>query len=177
MSRLKSRKNVKKAVNLEEIAALRIPEWWLNDYFGPIERFVEHIQKGGAAEVSASCLTLHYQSDGRLYHPLSGMFSMVEVFRIAQLRDASCPCSRHLLCVAEKIGAGQQLAAEEIHDLRGCLRELRSYASSRSRAQMIDLIRTACIKFEMRKHDEVCWHLDVLSAPKDGELAPVSRIP
>lgn len=155
--RLKARGNVKEAVNLEEIAALRIPEWWLDDYFGPVEYFVEHLQQGGTSDVSASDLSLHYQSAGRLYHPVSGMLSMAEVFKIAQLRDASCPCSENLFLMAEKLGAGKLLAAEEIHDLRGCLRELRAYASSQSRSHMIDLIRTACIKLELRKHDEVSW--------------------
>ena len=157
MSRLKVRRNAKKVVNLEQIAALRIPEWWLDEYFGLLERFAEHIQQGETADFYASGLSSHYESDGCLYHPVSGMLSVGEVFRIAQLRDASCPSSEHIFRVAEKIGAGKLLAAEEIHDLRSSLRELRAYASSQSRSQMIDLMRTARIKLEMRKHEEVAW--------------------
>ena len=155
--RLKARKKGKNVVNLGKIAALRIPDWWLDEYFGPLECFVEHIQKGGNSDVPESDLSLNYHSDGKIYHPVSGMLSMAEVFKLAKMRDASCPSSGNLFLMAGKLGAGKLLAAEEIHDLRGCLRELRAYARSRSRSQMVDLIRTACIKFELRKHDEVCW--------------------
>lgn len=156
VKRLNARRKVKNVVNLEKIAASRIPEWWLEEYFGPLECFVEHIEKGGTLDVSASDLSLNYHADGKIYHPISGMLSMAEVFKLAQMRDASCPGSGGLFLVAGKLGAGNIPTVEEIRDFRGCLRELREYARSRSRSQMVDLIRTACIKLELRKHDEAC---------------------
>ena len=163
--RLKPRRKGENVVNLEKIAASRIPEWWLDEYFGPLECFVEHIRKGGAADVPASDPLLNYHSDGKIYHPVYGMLSMAEVFKLAQMRDASCPSSGNLFLVAGKLGAGEIPAVEEIHDLQGCLRELRAYARSRSRSQMVDLIRTACIKLEFRKHDEVCWRPENAVSP------------
>ena len=152
MSRLRIRRNVKKVVNLEKIGALLIPEWWLDEYFGPVECFIGHIDRD--VEMSASELPSRYQLDVGLYDQVSRIFGMAEAFEIAKKRDASCPCSRPLFRMAEKLGARKLLSSQEIHELRNCLRELRAYARSKSRSQMIDLIMTARIKLEMRKLDE-----------------------
>lgn len=51
MSRIKFFRPPPMAVNLAQIASLRVPQWWLDEYFGPLERFVAQIHEEGAIEV------------------------------------------------------------------------------------------------------------------------------
>lgn len=139
--------------NLLRIASWPAPSCWLAEYFGPLERFAEQIQKEGTVDVSASGIPLHFLPDGRVYYPVAKMWAMAEVFGIAQLRDASCPSKGPIVRVAIKLNTGQLLTSEDVVDLCYSLRELRAYAGSLARSSMIDLIRTARIKLELGRAD------------------------
>ncbi|MFJ1259628.1 hypothetical protein [Cupriavidus sp. CuC1] len=128
MSRSKTLRKTHKARKVARIGSLRIPPWWLDEYFGPIERFVEQIHTEGVVDASATGVLVHLLPDGRLYYPVAEMWRMAEVFRIAQLRDAPCPGSGLLMRVAGTLHTGQLLTPDDVDDLRRCVRALRAYA-------------------------------------------------
>lgn len=140
-------------VRLARIASWRVPTWWLTEYFGPLESFAKRLQEEGTVDVSACGIPLHSLPDGTLYFPVAEMWAMAEVFRIARLRDASCPNSEVLLRVASKLNTEQLLTLDDVIELRRCLQELQGFAAQQSRGGMTDLIRTARIKLEMGKRE------------------------
>jgi len=146
-------KRPNKAASPARVTSWRIPAWWLTEYFGPLELFAEQLELDGTMNVSERGIPLLLLQGGGLYYPLAEMWAMAEVFRIARLRDASCPSGEVLLRVATKLNVGQLLTLDEVMQLRRRLQDLRAFAASQSRNGMIDLIRTVCIKVEMAKRE------------------------
>lgn len=154
--------------SLSRIASSRVPAWWLDEYFGSVEQFSMQLQDEEGVEVSEWGVPILSLPDGRLRYPLAEMWVMAEVFRIAQLRCATCPGIEALLQVDRKLSAGQLLALDDAIELIRCLKALRAFAASQSRSSMLDLIQTAHIKLEMDKRETTSE--SVLATPAELTL-------
>lgn len=140
-----------RVVSLAQIASSRMPAWWLTEYFGPLEQFAQHLYNEGCVDISVCGIPLQFLRDGTPYYPLSELLDMVNVFRIARLRNRSCPSVAAPIDITAKLNSGQPLIAGEVLELSDALRQLRAFAASQSRKGMMDLILTAKIKLELEK--------------------------
>lgn len=148
----RSRRSSKVALS-RSVRKHHVPAWWLEVYFGPLQRFLEVLSSEGPLELTPSGMPVLVLANGSTYYPLAEMWRMAEVFRIARVRDPLCPDSDPLFRGATELLTGSPISAPSIAELRCCLETVRAYAATQSRSEMLDLVQTARIAVELTNHN------------------------